>query len=62
MVVSNSFIIGEKVRAKASVDEFLETEPSIFEIQTYVQMARNDLKNDPSSIYAKEIIKLLSGD
>lgn len=55
-------IIGEKLRAKIAVDEFLADMPSIFEIQTYVQMARNDLANNPNDFYAKHIIYLLEGD
>lgn len=55
-------IISEKLRAKIAVDEFLETQPSIFEVQTYIQMARNDLASNPNDIYAKHVIQLLSGD
>jgi hypothetical protein len=63
MVLYNKFFeVGEKIRAKMSVDEFLKDNPSIFEIQAYVQMARNDLIANPGEIYAKEVIKLLSGE
>lgn len=62
MFYNQHTIISEKLRAKISVDEFLADSPSIFEIQAYVQMARNDLTTNPNDIYAKHIIYLLSGD
>lgn len=62
MILNKHFILSEQVRAKCSVDEFLNDQPSIFEIQTYVQMARNDLNQNNNDVYSKEIIRLLSGD
>lgn len=62
MVFNSSFIVSEKIRAKCAVDEFLDTNPSLIEIQTYIQMARNDLKANPQDLYSKEIITILSGN
>lgn len=61
-MISQSKIVIERIRARVSVNEFLSDNPSIFEIQTYVQMARNDLEKNKHDIYAEEIIKLLSDD
>lgn len=54
-------LISEKLKASMAVEEFLLDNPSIIEIQTYIQMARNDLESNPYDIYAQEIINLLSG-
>lgn len=62
LFLNQNFILSEKVRAKCVVDEFLDGNPSIIEIQTYVQMARNDLALNKNDVYSQEIIKLLSGE
>ena len=62
MIYNQQTIISEKFRAQLSVDEFLDGQPSIFEIQAYIQMARNDLISNPNDIYAAHVIRLLSGD
>jgi hypothetical protein len=62
MIYNQQTIISEKFRAQISVDEFLDSRPSIFEIQAYIQMARNDLVTNPNDIYAAHVIRLLSGD
>ena len=54
--------MSEKVRARTSVDEFLSSNPSIIEIQTYIQVARNILALNKNDIYSKEIIRILSDD
>lgn len=59
---NQNYIVAEQVRAKQSVDDFLNSEPSIIEIQAYVQIARNDLLANPQDIYTKEVIRLLSGE
>lgn len=55
-------ILLERIRAHMAVNEFLADCPSIFEIQTYIQMARNDLKINEHDEFAKEVIKILSDD
>lgn len=62
MIFNQHTVIAEKLRAKMAVDDFLAESPSIFEIQAYVQMARNDLAANPTDLYAKHVIHLLSGD
>lgn len=62
MVFNAGYTVSEQIRAMISVDEFLDTQPSVIDIQTYIQMARNDLLANPNDAYAKHVIKLLSGD
>lgn len=62
MVFNAGYTVSEQIRAMISVDEFLDTQPSVIDIQTYIQMARNDLSANPNDEYAKHVIKLLSGD
>lgn len=62
MVFNAGYTVSEQIRAMISVDEFLDTQPSVIDIQTYIQMARNDLLANPNDEYAKHVIKLLSGD
>lgn len=61
-MLSGDKILIERIRAQVAVNEFLADNPSIFEIQTYIQMARNDLNINKHDEFAKEVIKILSDD
>lgn len=61
-VLSTETMLIEKVRAQLAVDEFMSTNPSVMDIQTYIDMARSDLRINKHDLYAQEIINLLADD
>lgn len=60
--ISTQTLLLEKLRAQMAVDEFMDSNPSVMDIQTYIDMARQDLRNNKYDIYAQEIINLLADD